>query len=342
MPSSTTTTNVRPVGLSVVVPCYNEEHSLTELYRRVSAACRVRMGNDYELVLVNDGSKDATWSIIRTIALDDLRVVAVNLSRNHGHQLALSAGLSVCQGQRILIMDADLQDPPELLPQMMALMDRGADVVFGQREKREGETWMKRACAVAFYRLLDHIVDVQIPVDTGDFRLMSRRALDILNRMPERHRFIRGMVSWIGLNQVPLKYVRHARFAGETKYPLRKMILFALDAITAFSVVPLRIASHLGMIFSFIALIYLGYVGLAWFRGDVLEGWTSVISVVLIMGSMQLIVMGILGEYVGRIFMEAKQRPMFLIADIIVSDRREAAGPSHKKIAGPIKVPTEA
>lgn len=337
MPSSTTT-NVRPVGLSVVVPCYNEEQGLIELHRRVSAACRAQMGSDYEIVLINDCSKDATWAIMRTIALDDRLVVAVNLTRNHGHQLALSAGLSVCQGQRILIMDADLQDPPELLPQMMALMDRGADVVFGQREKREGETWLKRASAAAFYRLLDHIVDVRIPIDTGDFRLMSRRALDILNRMPERHRFIRGMVSWIGLHQVPLKYVRSARFAGKTKYPLRKMILFAVDAITAFSVVPLRIASHLGMIFACIALIYLGYVVFAWARGDVVEGWTSVISVVLVMGSIQLIVMGILGEYVGRIFMEAKQRPMFLIADIVVSERRKAIQSPSKEIVGAIKV----
>src|SRR5258706_5021327 len=336
--SLSTGTNVRPVGLSVVVPCYNEEQGLIELHRRVSAVCRAQMGNDYEIVLVNDCSKDATWAIMRRIALDDRLVVAVNLTRNHGHQLALSAGLSVCQGQRILIIDADLQDPPELLPQMMALMDQGADVVFGQREKREGETWLKRASAAAFYRLLDHIVDVRIPIDTGDFRLISRRALDILKRMPERHRFIRGMVSWIGLKQVPLKYVRNARFAGETKYPLRKMILFALDAITAFSVIPLRIASHLGMIFGCIALLYLGYVLFAWARGDVIEGWTSVISVVLVMGSIQLIVMGILGEYVGRIFMEAKQRPMFLIADIVASGRRDATAPSHRDIIAAVKV----
>jgi dolichol-phosphate mannosyltransferase len=237
----------------------------------------------------------------------------------------------VCQGQRTLIIDADLQDPPELLPQMMALMDQGSDVVYGQREKREGETWMKRTTATAFYRILDRIVDVHIPVDTGDFRLISRRALDILISMPERHRFIRGMVSWIGLKQVPLKYVRNERFAGETKYPFRKMMSFALDAITAFSIVPLRIASHLGLIFSCSALLYLGYVVLVWARGEVVEGWTSVIAVVLIIGSIQLFVIGIMGEYIGRIFMEAKQRPLFLIAEIVTSHPREPTSPSKTK-----------
>jgi glycosyltransferase involved in cell wall biosynthesis len=327
-------TSARAVGLSVVIPCYNEEDNLAELYRRVSDACRRQMDKDFEIVLVNDGSRDATWPTMQRLVLEDPHVVAVNLSRNHGHQLALSAGLSVCHGQRILIIDADLQDPPELLPQMMALMDQGADVVYGQREKREGETWMKRTTAAAFYRILDRIVDVRIPVDTGDFRLISRRAVDILNSMPERHRFIRGMVSWIGLKQVPLRYVRNARFAGETKYPFRKMMSFALDAITAFSIVPLRIASHLGIVLGFGALLYLGYVIVGWARGDVVEGWTSVISIVLILGSIQLFVIGIMGEYVGRIYIEAKQRPKFLIADIKASPPQDPPALSNAKESG--------
>jgi len=311
--------NIRRVGLSVVVPCFDEETGLQELRRRLTAACRRQMGDDYEIVLIDDGSKDGTWPAMQAIASDDRNVVALRLARNYGHQLALTAGLTVCQGQRILIIDADLQDPPELLPQMMALMDQGADVVYGQRITREGETWVKRASAWAFYRVLDRMVDVPIAADTGDFRLMSRRALDLLNSMPERHRFIRGMVSWIGLKQVPLLYERKARYAGKTKYPIRKMISLAVDAVTSFSTVPLRFASHLGIILGFAAMLYLAYVIFQWARGDVVEGWTSVISIVLIIGSIQLFVMGIMGAYLGRMFMETKQRPMFVIADIVAS-----------------------
>ena len=228
-------------NLSVVVPCYNEEDGIRELHQRVTAACQACVGNAYELVLVNDGSSDASWKLMCELSELDKNVVAVNLSRNHGHQLALSAGLQMCRGERVFIIDADLQDPPELLPKMMERMDDGCDVVFGQRIKSEGETAFKKASAFAFYRLLNRMVDIDIPRDTGDFRLMSRRALDILNSMPEHHRFIRGMVSWIGMRQEALPYERAARFAGETKYPLSKMIRFAIDAITGFSVRPLRL-----------------------------------------------------------------------------------------------------
>ena len=196
--------------LSVVVPCYNEEDGVHELHRRVSSVCQACIGDAYELVLVNDGSKDATWLTIGEIARVDGHVVGVNLSRNYGHQIALSSGLQMCRGERVFVLDADLQDPPELLPQMMARMDTGCDVIFGQRIKRQGETLFKKASAYAFYRLLDRMVDIDIPSDTGDFRLMSRRAVDALNSMPEQHRFIRGMVSWIGLRQealVPRRFV---------------------------------------------------------------------------------------------------------------------------------------
>ena len=206
------------------------------------------MGEDYELVLVNDGSKDTTWSMMRELAASDPRLVAVDLSRNHGHQLALTAGLDLARGETILIIDADLQDPPELLGDMLAAMrDKAADVVYGVRSSRAGETRFKRATAAAFYRLLANATEVDIPLDAGDFRLMSRRALDALLAMPEQARFIRGMVAWIGFRQVPFAYQRDERFAGVTKYPLSKMIRFALDALTGFSSAPLKLASHAGL-----------------------------------------------------------------------------------------------
>ena len=202
------------------MPCFNEETGLSELYPRLSRACREAVGDDYEIVLVDDGSTDRTWPLIRELAEQDGHVVGVTLSRNHGHQLALTAGLSVCRGDRVLILDADLQDPPELVSEMMALIEReGADVVYGQRLSRDGESWHKKATASLFYRLLGRMTDLSIPVDTGDFRLMTRRALSVLQSMPEQHRFIRGMVSWIGFHQVPFHYNRAQRFAGETKYP---------------------------------------------------------------------------------------------------------------------------
>lgn len=305
----------RPL-LSVVAPCYNESESLHELHRRVSEVCRNNVAEDYEIVLVNDGSSDGTWADIRALTLRDPHVVGVNLSRNHGHQLALSAGLTVCRGARILIIDADLQDPPELLPQMMAEMDKGADVVYGQRADRAGESWFKKTSAAAFYRLLDRMVDVKIPLDTGDFRLISRRALDILNEMPEQHRFIRGMVSWIGLAQRPVVYHRHERFAGETKYPLSKMIKFAIDAITGFSIRPLRIAIYLGVLFGVGGLVVLAYTLYTWISGQTVQGWTSLMAVVLVMGSVQLLVIGVLGEYLGRLYLESKRRPLFVIDEI--------------------------
>ncbi|MDD5461556.1 MAG: glycosyltransferase family 2 protein [Methylococcales bacterium] len=308
------------MGLSVVVPCYNEEDGVQELHRRVSGVCHRCVGDNYELVLVNDGSSDATWKIMRELSETDKHIIAVNLSRNHGHQLALSAGLQMARGERIFIIDADLQDPPELLPKMMERMDDGCDVVFGQRIKREGETAFKKASAYAFYRLLNRMVDINIPQDTGDFRLMSRRALDVLNSMPEHHRFIRGMVSWIGMRQEAVPYERAARFAGETKYPLSKMIRFAIDAITGFSVRPLRIASVFGFYFGIATLILMVYVLTQYFLGQTVEGWTSLAVIILALGSVQLFVAGIIGEYLGRLYIESKGRPLFVIQDIACSN----------------------
>jgi glycosyltransferase involved in cell wall biosynthesis len=309
------------VELSVVIPCFNEEAALPELHRRISASCH-EIG-DYEIILVDDGSHDSTWSLMRQLADSDPHLVVIRLSRNHGHQLALTAGLTFARGKRILIIDADLQDPPELLPEMMSLMDTGADVVYGQRRRREGETPFKTLTAKLFYRLLRHMIDVDIPADTGDFRLMTRRSLDVLNSMPEQSRFVRGLVSWIGLKQVPLLYDREPRFAGETKYPLLKMVRFAIDAITGFSIVPLRIASISGMVLGVISLMMFSYTLGSWAFGRTVEGWTSLSTIVLTVSSVQLFVLGIQGEYLGRLYIQSKDRPLFIVDTVYTSARAE-------------------
>lgn len=259
------------------------------------------------------------------LAEHDPKLVVVNLSRNYGHQLALTAGLHLCRGQRALILDADLQDPPELLPKMMERMDLGFDVVFGQRKKRDGETWFKRVSAASFYRCLDRIADINIPVDAGDFRLMSRRSIDILNAMPESGRFLRGMVSWIGLPQDAISYERGPRFAGQTKYPLGKMIRFALDAITGFSIRPLRLASYLGLAIGGASVLLLFYVIGSYLRGHVVQGWTSLAVILLVVSSAQLLMIGLLGEYLGRIYVEAKRRPLYVIQDVVRGSRPSIA-----------------
>lgn len=312
-------------GLSIVVPCFNEEAGLDELHTRVSAVARATVDSDYEIVLVNDGSRDGTWDAICRLADSDPAVVGIDLSRNHGHQAALSAGLSLARGERIFILDADLQDPPELLPRMMALIEDGADVVYGQRLDRDGETRFKRASASLFYRLLAQLVDVEIPLDTGDFRLMTRRALEVLNSMPEQHRFVRGMVAWVGFRQVALPYQRAARHTGETKYSLAKMIRFALDAVTSFSILPLRLASLLGFVFGAMALAMVAYTIGVWAAGGTVTGWPSLMIAILVLGSAQLIVLGIMGEYLGRMFVETKQRPLFVISQIKSQTRPQAA-----------------
>lgn len=303
--------------LSIVVPCFNEEGCLAELYERLTKAAREAVGESYELVLVNDGSRDATWSMMQGMAAADRHVVGVNLSRNHGHQLALTAGLDLSRGERILIIDADLQDPPELLGPMLEAMDaQAADIVYGVRRSRQGETAFKRATAHGFYRLLSRATDVEIPVDTGDFRLVSRRALDAFLAMPEQARFIRGMVAWIGFKQVPLAYDRHERFAGETKYPLRKMVRFALDALTGFSSAPLKLASHAGMWLVAGSVLIVLYIGYAWLSGRSIQGWTSLMLLVVILGAVQMFVLALMGEYIGRLYNEAKRRPLYIVQEV--------------------------
>jgi dolichol-phosphate mannosyltransferase len=303
--------------LSIVVPCYNEEACLDELHRRLGAAARTVAADSYEIVLVNDGSRDRSWAMMAEIAARDPHVVAINLSRNHGHQLALTAGLDLCSGERILIIDADLQDPPELLADMIAEMERQrADVVYAVRRARAGETAFKLWTANVFYRMLSKLADIEIPRDVGDFRLMSRRALDAFLSLPEQARFIRGMVAWVGFRQVPIVYDRAERHAGSTKYPFSKMLRFALDAVTGFSTAPLRFASHFGLWLVGASILLLLYIGFGWLSGSAIQGWTSLMLVVVVLGAVQMFVLGMIGEYLGRLYIEAKRRPLYIVSDI--------------------------
>lgn len=305
-------------ALSIVIPCYNEAACLDELVRRVAAVAGGVAGDDFEIVLVNDGSKDESWTTMQRLAADDAHLVAINLSRNHGHQLALTAGLDLARGQHILILDADLQDPPELLPDMLATMAReGADVVYAVRRARAGESFAKKVSAAAFYRLLAKLTDTDIPLDTGDFRLMTRRALDAFLSLPEQARFIRGMVAWVGFRQVPFAYDRAERHAGVTHYPLSKMLRLAFDAITGFSTAPLRFASHAGLALTGASALLVLYIGFSWLWGNTIEGWTSLMLVVVILGAVQMFVLGMIGEYLGRLYIEAKKRPLYIVADVI-------------------------
>lgn len=303
-----------PLALAIVVPCFNEEPGLQELVRRCCESAAASVGEHYELILVDDGSTDGTWAKIRSEIDRYPNIVAIKLSRNFGHQIALTAGLAAVNGQAVLVIDADLQDPPELLAGMLKTMnDSAADVVYGQRRSRAGDGWFKTWTASLFYRLLERSTDILIPVDAGDFRLMSRRVCDIIAQMPERDRFIRGMVSSVGFKQVPFPYDRQERFAGSTKYPLSKMIRFATDAFLGFSMVLLRFSSlaALGLL---IALIGVAAYSLhEWAYGAVVPGWTSIMISIIVAAFFQLIALSVIGEYVGRIYISSKDRPLFIV-----------------------------
>jgi polyisoprenyl-phosphate glycosyltransferase len=308
---------VKACLLSIVAPCFNEEEVIDEFCRRALQAAGRVVGSDFELVLIDDGSRDGTWHAIETLSKAHSEIVGVRLMRNHGHQLAATAGLSVARGQRLLLIDADLQDPPELLAEMMSAMDEGADVVYGQRQMRKGESWFKLTTAAAFYRLLPWLATVDMPRDTGDFRLMSRRVTDILLSMPEQDRFLRGLVSWVGGKQVPVFYERDARYAGTSKYPLPKMVALAFDAITSFSTRPLRLASWIGVATAFLAFCLLLYTLIQWAAGNVISGWSSLMVALTMFSAIQLLTLGILGEYLGRLVMQSKGRPLFMIDRIV-------------------------
>ncbi|MCB4454865.1 glycosyltransferase family 2 protein [Leisingera sp. McT4-56] len=300
--------------LSVVVPCYNEEESVPLLVERLVQAIET-WAQDAEIILADDGSSDQTWAAIEAAHRKYPVVRGIRLSANRGHQVALTAGLEAARGDRIFMLDADLQDPPEILPDMMLMMDRGYDVVYGRRAVRQGETLFKKATAFLFYRFLNALSDVDIPKDTGDFRLVSRRALDAVLAMPERARFIRGMFAWAGFKQIGLEYVRDARVAGVTKYPLRAMLRFAADALTGFSTKPLKMATRLAFLSLYVTFLMAVYVFLSLILYNTAPGWASMLLAISFFSGIQLLTLGIMGEYIGRLYMESKQRPMYFLSE---------------------------
>jgi polyisoprenyl-phosphate glycosyltransferase len=302
--------------ISVVAPIYNEVDTLPELHRRLTDVL-APLG-PYEVVLVDDGSSDGSWSRLLELAAADPHLRLVRLSRNFGHQAALSAGLDASRGEAVVIMDGDLQDPPEVIPRLVRSWRDGYDVVYAVRNEREGETWARTASAASFYRVLQRMTSTPIPRNAGDFRLLSRRAVDALAQMPERARFLRGMTSWIGFRQVGVSYDRDARYAGRSKYSLARQLRLAFDAISSFSTVPIKAVTALGF-----ALVLFCVAVLAWtlyvrfFTADSVQGWTSVIAIVLLLGGVQLLSLGVIGQYVARIFDETKQRPLYLVEEVV-------------------------
>ncbi|KQP11885.1 glycosyltransferase family 2 protein [Pseudorhodoferax sp. Leaf267] len=314
-------------SLSIVVPCYNEEEVIGETVRRLRAFCASQPALRIELLFVDDGSRDGTLALLRGFAAEDARIRVIAFARNFGHQLAVTAGIEHAVGDAVLLIDADLQDPPEVAAEMIALWRQGYDVVYGTRTERPGESAFKLGAARSFYRVLNWLSDVPIPLDTGDFRLMSRQVVDTLNAMPERDRFVRGMVAWVGFRQVALPYKRAQRFAGVSKYPLRKMVRFATDGILSFSTRPLQVSITMGLAAAALALLGIVYALVARLFTDTwVEGWTALMLAVLFIGGVQLISIGILGEYVGRIYNEVKRRPLYVVRERIGAGSGAGAG----------------
>jgi polyisoprenyl-phosphate glycosyltransferase len=307
--------------VSVVLPCLNEEDVLAETLTRLNAMAAAQPDCRFEFIFVDDGSRDRTAEILWSAAAQDDRVKAMRFARNFGQQIAVTAGIEMAKGNAIVLMDADLQDPPEVVARMVELWKEGFDVVYGTRATRHADTLVKRMTARMFYATINRLSEVPIPTDTGDFRLMSRRVVNVLRQMPERHRFIRGMVSWAGYRQTSIKYDRPERFAGNTKYPLRKMISFAVDGILSFSIKPLQLSIALGLVAAGFALLGIGYaLFMRLFTSTWVEGWTALMIAVLFIGGVQLLCLGILGEYVGRIYSEVKRRPLYVVADTVGFD----------------------
>ncbi|HEV7798753.1 MAG TPA: glycosyltransferase family 2 protein [Pyrinomonadaceae bacterium] len=302
--------------ISVIVPCCNEAQVILETNRQLVATLETIAQADFEIVYVDDGSSDTTPEILRAIQAADKHVRVVRLSRNFGHQLAVSAGLEHAAGDAVVIIDADLQDPPQVIPEMVARWRDGYHVVYGMRTDRPGETAFKLWTAKLFYRLINRLSKVQIPLDVGDFRLLDRQVVDVLLSMPERDRFLRGMVSWIGFRQVAVMYARAARRAGESKYPLLKMLRFAADGVMSFSLTPLRVALWVGFFsiaMAFAGILYALIIRL--YTNDWVRGWTSIFTAVLFIGGAQLVTLGIIGEYIGRIYAEVKRRPLYVVQE---------------------------
>jgi dolichol-phosphate mannosyltransferase len=314
---------MRLVDFSFVIPVFNEQEALPELERRLREVLD-RLDGTAEVLLVNDGSRDRSWRVIGDMARRDPRFKGIDLSRNFGHQVAVTAGLDAASGRAVVIMDADLQDPPELVFEMVKRWREGYDVVYAVREHREAESWFKRTSAAAFYRLLRRLTKVDMPADVGDFRLVDRKAVDAVKALRENSRYLRGMFSWVGFRQTGVTYQRPARVAGETKYPLRKMVKFAVDGIVSFSNVPLQIALNVGFMVSVLA--FLGgaaAIVLKIFGGFAVPGWASLVVVTSFLGGVQLMVIGVMGEYVGRIYEEVRHRPLYVVRDSLgVGDAR--------------------
>ena len=303
------------ITYSIIAPIYNEIENLPELYRRVSEVMDSSK-KTWELILVDDGSTDGSTEKIRELAQADQRVRPVIFARNFGHQVAITAGWDYARGAAIVIIDADLQDPPEVILQLAKKWQEGYEVVYAIRAEREGETWFKKFTASMFYRLIHWITDVKIPVDTGDFRLMDRKVVDVLKQMKERHRFPRGMSAWVGFRQIGVEYKRAARTAGVTKYPFRKMLKLAVNAITGFSYFPLQVATFFGFVSAGISILAIPIVAILRLAGShFFEGQTTTLISVLFLGGVQLISLGILGEYVGRLYDEAKGRPLYIVRE---------------------------
>lgn len=311
---------------SLVIPVFNEREGIPELYERVRevvVGLERSFSCSFEVVLVNDGSRDGSAELLDALPGKDARFKILHLSRNFGHQVAITAGLEWAAGVTVSVMDADLQDPPELIGELLAKWKEGFEVVYAVRRKREGESAFKLATATVFYRMIRRLTHVDIPLDTGDYRLMDRKAVDAFLRMPERHRFVRGMVSWLGFRQVGVSYDRKSRRHGETHYPFKKMFKLALDAITSFSMIPLQIATYVGVLSAVVALL-----GIFWalylkcFTTRTIQGWTSLMIVVLFLGGTQLLALGIIGEYLGRTYDETRRRPLYFIGRAVGFERK--------------------
>jgi len=307
--------------VSVVVPMYYEEEVAEKCYEELTKVMQT-VPYEYDLLFINDGSLDRTREILKGIAEKDKRAKVINFARNFGHQAAVTAGIKEALGDAIVIIDADLQDPPALIADMLKVWEDGGEVVYAVRKKRKGETWFKLLTAKIFYRFLNRMTDVDIPKDTGDFRLIDRKVADVFNQMPEKNRFIRGMVSWVGFNQVPIEYERQERFAGETKYPFKKMIKFAADAIFSFSSKPLKTIQFLGFLSMGISVAMFLYAIIVRIFGldFIVPGWASLMVVTTFIGGVQLLSLGIIGEYIARIYEESKDRPLYIVQERLNMD----------------------
>ena len=308
----------------MVLPIYNEEEVIPELHVRLQEFL-AKLEVPSEVVFVNDGSRDKSMEMLRGIAKAESRYRILSFARNFGHQTAITAGIDYARGAAVVVMDADLQDPPEVVLEMVAKWREGFDVVYGKRRKREGETWFKLFTARWFYRVFAAMIPIEVPLDTGDFRLMSRRVVVALRALRESHRFVRGMVSWIGFKQTAVLYDRPGRFAGETKYPLSKMLKFAIDGITSFSVLPLRFATYLGMFISMVSVgVAIWAVVAHYMLRATVPGWTASVVLTSLLASVQLLMIGILGEYIGRIYEQVKQRPLYVVGDRVNLGKRDS------------------